>query len=184
MTSPPAHSNPMANELFRILRNVTFPPSSQDRYALLVKTVPKLCTYRDSQGCTLLHLACMRGLSRLTRELVINTNVQSTDLCGSTPLHYAAGYAYGGDSGHLECVHILLECGASLDAVDSFGRTALWCGASGGSIDVVRFLVGRGALVGLRGRSLWEEVPVTPKEVAKRHEDGPIVEFLEWVGSF
>jgi len=105
--------------------------------------------------------------------------VTSMDLFGSTPLHYAAGYA-SQNSGHIACAEILLKNGANRDATDNWSRTPLWCASSGGDISITQFLVRCGSSVDIKGNSVWDPTFYTPKEIAKKHRDSNLVEFLEW----
>lgn len=74
-------------------------------------------------GCTPLHEAAMAGQGHVVKLLyeeceILDLNVRTQRGPASTPLHLAA------ERGHVECVMTLIECGASLEAVDRRCRTA------------------------------------------------------------
>lgn len=73
-------------------------------------------------GCTPLHEAAMAAQGDVVRLLyeecdTLDLNVRTQRGPASTPLHLAA------ERGHVECVVTLIECGASLEAVDRRFRT-------------------------------------------------------------
>lgn len=74
-------------------------------------------------GCTPLHEAAMAGQGDVVRLLheeceTLDLNVRTQRGPASTPLHLAA------ERGHVECTMALVECGASMEAVDRRFRTA------------------------------------------------------------
>lgn len=74
-------------------------------------------------GCTPLHEAAMSGQTDVVRLLyeecqTLDVNVRTQRGPACTPLHLAA------ERGHVECAMTLVECGASLEAVDRRCRTA------------------------------------------------------------
>ena len=73
-------------------------------------------------GCTPLHEAAIAGQGHVVELLyqesdALDLNVRTQRGPASTPLHLAA------ERGHVECVMTLIECGASLEAVDRRFRT-------------------------------------------------------------
>ena len=76
----------------------------------------------DSEGCSPLHILCYYGHVEAARVLLQhakeNIDVDKYDNNGQTPLMAAA------IKGRAECVQVLLESGASTDAVDNEGQTA------------------------------------------------------------
>lgn len=73
-------------------------------------------------GCTPLHEAAIAGQSDVVRLLyeecdALDLNVRTQRGPACTPLHLAS------ERGHVECVMTLIECGASLEAVDRRFRT-------------------------------------------------------------
>ena len=73
-------------------------------------------------GCTPLHEAAIAGQGDVVRLLweecdTLDLNVRTHRGPALTPLHLAA------ERGHVECVMALVECGASLEAVDRRFRT-------------------------------------------------------------
>ena len=73
-------------------------------------------------GCTPLHEAAIAGQTEVVRLLheecdTLDLNVRTQRGPALTPLHLAS------ERGHVECVMTLIECGASLEAVDRRFRT-------------------------------------------------------------
>jgi len=106
---------------------------------------PEMSAYLvDSKGNTDLHQAAARGNAAAVGLLVQSglnlENVKNKD--GKTPLHYAAEAKNG-----LECVKILVEHGADIDAKDSFNQTALELAAFSGGADIVAYLISRAASI-------------------------------------
>lgn len=98
-------------------------------------------------GCTPLHEAAMAGRAHVIQLLaeecdLLNLNVRTQQGPASTALHLAA------ERGHVECVLALLECGASLDAVDRRCRTAKDIARETGKRQVVHTIT-------LIGKQLW-----------------------------
>jgi len=87
------------------------------------------------------HSAAQNSQVGLVRSLVSQDEklVNSVDLDGRTPLHWAAS------SGSLAIVSYLIDQKAEVDKIDETGWTALHIAVSAGHDDVVRELVGAGA---------------------------------------
>ncbi|XP_038938402.1 ankyrin repeat and death domain-containing protein 1A isoform X3 [Rattus norvegicus] len=68
-------------------------------------------------------------------------NIRARNHVGRVALHWAAG------GGHEQAVRLLLEHGAAVDDVDSFGMTALLLSAWFGHLQIVQILVNAGARV-------------------------------------
>lgn len=82
------------------------------------------------------------GQGEVTIEDINNENhIDVRDSNGLTALHWASAY------GQLMSVTLLLQSGAKLDCEGPEGETPLLLAASGGHHDVVRLLLGEGALV-------------------------------------
>ena len=64
---------------------------------------------------------------------------------GKTALHLAA------ESGHLDIVKLLLDCGANVNSRGNFDRAALHLAAESGHLDIVKLLLDCGANVNSRG---------------------------------
>ena len=71
----------------------------------------------------------------------LKLNIRTQMGPASTPLHLAA------ERGHVECVVTLIECGASLEAVDRRCRTAKEVAAENGKRQVVHSITLFGALL-------------------------------------
>jgi len=113
-------------------------------------------------GITPLHLACGKGLARIT-ELLIDAGAElearasgNDTQAGGTPLHWAAaqvGLAKDGDrSGNLEVVKVLVRRGANVNPEEDRGLTP---GAVGSSLDlwahrdIAEHLVAHGAVINI-----------------------------------
>jgi ankyrin repeat protein len=100
---------------------------------------------RDADGNSPLHDAARRGLVEVA-ELLLDEGEYDVDIAngmGDRPLHMSAA------SGHLGMTKVLVEHGAQVDALTSWGMTALWWSASEGSgqqhVQVAQFLLKKGA---------------------------------------
>ena len=80
--------------------------------------------------------------------------------------------------GHMDLVHVLLECGASVDACDYFGSTALHYAALWGQHDIAEILIRNSADITLKNHS-----GDTPYDLAQRcpgkYDDGRWIEPLD-----
>lgn len=90
-----------------------------------------------------------------------------------TPLHFAAR------DGRADLVRLLLDAGAAVDPVDTFGNTPLWravmsAGGAGTDLDAVRELVARGA-----DPRRANESGISPLDVAREAERDDLVAALE-----
>lgn len=84
----------------------------------------------ELNGCTPLYIAVQNGFPNCVMKLLESgVNPDSPTAAGSTPLMIAMYLADTiGDKPHIDCAHLLLEHGASLDAKDGEGKTPLdWC---------------------------------------------------------
>ena len=89
---------------------------------------------------------------------------------GYYPLHFAAN---GGD---LSIANLLLQAGATVDAVDDDGRTALHCAAYDGKIQVVEALLNAGA-----DKAVKDQDGMTALDKAQRKNHPAIVKLLrDW----
>ena len=91
-------------------------------------------------GCTPLHEAAMAGREDVVRLLkeecreTLNMDARTQHGPASTPLHLAA------ERGHTECVLSLLECGATITAVDRRCRNARDVAKENGKRQVVQVI--------------------------------------------
>ncbi|KAJ8934306.1 hypothetical protein NQ318_004607, partial [Aromia moschata] len=108
----------------------------------------------DVEGRTPLHIAAKCGDVELFKYLELNgADAQARDEDGRSPLHYATC------PGSLGVLAHLLET-YDVDLVDHSGETALYVAVKRGHLDVVKFLVSRGANVNIKnndGRTALHE---------------------------
>jgi hypothetical protein len=90
------------------------------------------------------------------------------DRKGNTPLMVASKH------GHEECVLVLLDFGADVDASELFGGTALMMAAAGGHMDIAQMLFSAGASLTLKSRSGY-----TAKDYARIFGHSKIATWLE-----
>jgi acyl-CoA-binding protein len=95
---------------------------------------------RDNQPERLKELLLMQSTtSPTTTTPPSNVNPNSLDETGQTALHLAA------DRGHLECVQILLDHGADVQATDQEGISILQAAVIAGHFEMCRLLLQKGA---------------------------------------
>ena len=144
-----------------------------DCLRLLLGAGAKTDVARIYDGRTPLHFAVMRNNAEaLQRLATAGAFLDKGDYGGQTPLMEAA---YGRGEAHLNAFKALLDCGASLTAVNGRGETALHVAASKGDAGKVALLLDRGAnpnIADQRGR--------TPLMSAVEHSDlAMVVRLLE-----
>lgn len=105
-------------------------------------TTPKLKSKANkvSKNCKLFD-AVLDDDFMLARKLIIVEEVDVNDLCpeGNSVLHLAAA------AGHLDCMELLIECGAKVNAKDNFSRTPLEYAVMYGNFDCAEILIDNGA---------------------------------------
>ena len=98
----------------------------------------------DNKGYLPLHRACLKGCVEVTRLLLhnfpdtVNRTTPEEDRC-QTPLHLAA------ESGSVDCIELLLQLEANIEAATSDDRTALQAAADNEQWFAVDYLLGKGA---------------------------------------
>ena len=104
----------------------------------------------SNDGKTALHQAALYGKLETVRLLVNQgANVNLHDLFASyTPLHLAAAHA--NRQIVMEICAILLTAGADVNAQTKWGTTPLWSAAVAGRIELLEFLLSRGAELDVR----------------------------------
>ncbi|KAK7359415.1 hypothetical protein VNO77_01375 [Canavalia gladiata] len=89
----------------------------------LLGSVSQILSYRDAQGCTVLHAAAGRGQVEVVRNLIVSSScdiINSTDAQGNTALHVASC------RGYLPVVEILIQESSSLTTLTNhYGDTFL-----------------------------------------------------------
>ena len=101
----------------------------------------------DGTGKSAMTYAAGRGFALIVRRL-LEAGVDARRAYGNdlTALMWACGYEEGvGTGAAVEVVELLLGAGASIDAVDNRGRTALMIAAELGHDAIVELLLDRGA---------------------------------------
>jgi ankyrin repeat protein len=102
-----------------------------------------MLSFWRAKGAALVGAARRRQIRaiKLLLEAGVDVNELASDGLGGecTPLHKAA------EHGHLHCASVLIEHGADVNARDRFGRTVLEATAWAGQLQMVRFLLIRGA---------------------------------------
>jgi len=132
---------------------------------------------------SLLHIAAQRAQPGVLSFLLQGgANVNIKDSIDHTPLHFAAG------DGNLECVKVLVEHGADINAVNNEtmflvakmfpvyvvgGRTPLHMAAENGELECVKYLVEKGADVNMRDFNGY-----TPFHLASMQKHHTTAEFL------
>lgn len=90
-----------------------------------------------------IHQAASSGDTSILQNLLDgpgrSQRVNLKNYLGCTPLRLAAS------KGHHECVHLLLQSGASIEEVDRKGQTALFMAIAGNHIECVKLLLNAGA---------------------------------------
>eukprot|EP00929_Paragymnodinium_shiwhaense_P054920 TRINITY_DN27529_c0_g1_i2.p1 TRINITY_DN27529_c0_g1~~TRINITY_DN27529_c0_g1_i2.p1 ORF type:complete len:141 (-),score=33.95 TRINITY_DN27529_c0_g1_i2:151-573(-) len=119
---------------------------------------------RDEYTDMLIHTAAAEGRVEEVQELLAQgASVNEPNFRGSTPLHCAAEF------GNYECVAVLLQAGADVDAVvSSRGNTAAHLAAQGGFAEILRSLLAGGA--DASARNVWGSTVV--KVAKKRQKEG------------
>lgn len=92
-----------------------------------------------------IHDSAKAGNLAKIRELIAAnpTLVDARDARGCTPLFYAV--ISSAEDQHVELAKLLLQEGAAIDAKNDMGYTPLMFAVAWGGVDVVRFLLGKGA---------------------------------------
>ncbi len=110
-----------------------------------------LNTDLDSHGCNLLHVCAVRNKTDYAQLLLgcgaaVDVRAKGDDGGERTPLHRAISRR------SKEAAELLLEAGASLEAVDGLGLTALHLAVLSGSADMVRLVASKGGAATLDAR--------------------------------
>ena len=118
---------------------------------LVIKSRQRDWTQKYIKGLNGLCLASMHGLQSICMRLLEQgANVNSTDACGFTSLHYATIYDHG------SIVRLLLKADANLEMLaKNDDRTVLQLAAWLGRENIVQQLLEKGADTAARDRSQW-----------------------------
>jgi len=95
---------------------------------------------------------------------ISSVNIQDSPL-GNSALHYSS------QSGHIDCIKVLLKAGANVNLQNKTGETPLHKASWRGNLEAIQLLVEHGANVTIRNKQ-----GQTPKDVAK---NGQTVELLK-----
>jgi uncharacterized protein len=132
---------------------------------------PELLHAVSPDGFSLLGLTAFFGHTLAARDLIVrgaDVNAPSSNPMQVTPLHSAAA----GD--HTALVRLLLDAGASPNAVQHGGYTPLHSAAQNGNLDLVRLLLGVGA-----DPLAQNDEGHSALDLARQSEHASVVAFLE-----
>ncbi|CAD7698109.1 unnamed protein product [Ostreobium quekettii] len=101
---------------------------------------------KQQKGTTCLHWAAEQGLTAMTTLELTESNVDSEDHNGWTPLMFAA------ENGHTATAELLLNRGACVNLTKQNSWTPLILAADGGHMDTAELLVDRGASVDMTNK--------------------------------
>ena len=150
----------------------------------------------DDSGCTPLLLAAENGqleVAKLLLEKGADVNAKSsyntihecaTPLIGATEVSSDFEKLGGGPlpgnrvvadkkHGYLEVVKLLLDKGATIDAKNNFGNTALFLASNNGQVEVVKLLLDKGATVDAKNNQ-----DITPLMMASQNGDVEVIKLL------
>jgi ankyrin repeat protein len=123
----------------------------------------------DIQFQSALHWAVDGDSAEAVEQLVkAGARVNATDSRRATALHWAASHS------RKDALRALLAAGANLELPDLGHNTPLHMAAVGADVETVRLLVNAGAKL-----TPYNFQPATPAEVARRHGNKAVAEFLE-----
>jgi ankyrin repeat protein len=141
-----------------------------------LKLQPDLVFANDGYGAQPLHWAAEFSYPELVDLLLqVGAKAKSSDHWGSTALHFTA---QKGRDGCVEVATLLLDHGAKIDALDHDGKTPLHLAVRRRRLDLVKFLLARGA----RARTQDKTLGCTPlhSAVERANEDAlPSISVLE-----
>jgi ankyrin repeat protein len=125
--------------------------------------------FQGGGGYTPAMHCCYGGHSEILQFLLEQgANASLTAGGGWAPLHWAAFCnAY-------ECAAVLLRHGVTLDAINTFGRTALWNASSKGLLPIVQLLVQGGADIEI----IADNDGQTPIVIARERGHAAVVAYL------
>ena len=96
------------------------------------------------------------------------TDINATDRCGSSALHYAA------EEGRPEMVKFLVEKGGIINAMNMWDKTPLHSACAKGHVEIVKYLVEHGARI----EATSNKKRFTPLHLASQFNHHCIVEYL------
>ena len=130
----------------------------------------------DESGESALHLAAYDGFEEGMRLLLAHGgNATAPDGDGSSPLHLASSSQFAS----LAMLHMLLDAGASIDAVDHNGRTCAHLAAERGRIDVLEVCASHSLALIVRG----DATGALPLHVAAGSHAPKAIDSLRWLTS-
>ena len=97
-------------------------------------------------GIPMIDAAGADDLERVEECLAAGDDVEIRDDGGRTPLIAAVGYGHDSEAS-LAIASRLLEAGARVDAVDKFGRSAMYFAASEAKVDIVQLFRSKGVRI-------------------------------------
>jgi len=115
---------------------------------------------RTDQRKTPLHVAAYEGHAESVKVLVANgADVHAVDKGKNTPLLSATGN-HREKPGKFEIVKLLVERGANVNAVENCDRSALYNVANNNELEILEYLISKGADVNMRNRCSSGETPL------------------------
>ena len=137
---------------------------------------PKLMLCEGSDRRTPLHTACQHGRTGVVKihiqslQTVTDTNLlEITDANGNTPLHLACV------GRNIAVVHLLVDHGASIIAVNSEGETSVHTAAQHESVEIMQLLLDKGGHTVIE---LKDHRGCTPLHHAAENNQPEIITFL------
>lgn len=144
---------------------------------LLLKEKGANVNHTDKQGITSLHRSCYLGNHELTRAILESKpHLHLANNVFGTPLHCAV------IKGSLECVLLLFDANAPLEATDALGNTALHVAARLDRHAIFRLLLNRGATRDARNR--FGRDPLSIASTAGRFGSRGVLSILQDQESF
>jgi ankyrin repeat protein len=125
---------------------------------------------QDADGQTALHVAAQYGSIGVIVLLVVieHVDIHIPNESQETPLHRAANY------GQFFAVKALVQHGASRNATDEFGSSVLHHACDGGNLQIVKYLIEKGATPFVENLDR-----LSPLDVARNHSHRNVVDWLD-----
>ena len=109
-----------------------------------------------------IHLFCIRNNTEEVKAVLKADNVNSSDILGNTPLHYAAL------TGNKDIAKILIEKGGNAESKNNFGRTPLHYGARKGNHNIIEIFIKKGLDLNIKDTVDWTPLHFAAKGKCKK----------------